>query len=100
METTGKIVGVNGNMINVAFEGAVAQNEVGYACIEIDDTTQRLMCEVVRIRGRVADMQVFEDTRGLQIGDVVSFSGNLLTAELGQVYSGKFTMGCRIPCRV
>ena len=31
MATTGKIAMVNGNMISVAFEGAVAQNEVGYA---------------------------------------------------------------------
>ena len=93
METTGKIVGVNGNMINVAFEGAVAQNEVGYACVGSDDNEQRLMSEIVRIRGRVADMQVFEDTRGLQIGDKVSFSGNMLAAELGpgllkQIYDG------------
>ena len=29
MVTKGKIVTVNGNMITVAFEGAVAQNEVG-----------------------------------------------------------------------
>jgi V/A-type H+-transporting ATPase subunit A len=93
METTGKIVGVNGNMITVAFDGAVAQNEVGYACIEQDGATQRLMSEIVRIRGRVADMQVFEDTRDLQVGDAVSFTGNLLAAELGpgllkQIYDG------------
>ena len=93
METTGKIVGVNGNMITVAFDAAVAQNEVGYACLEQDGTTQRLMSEIVRIRGRMADMQVFEDTRDLQIGDVVTFSGNLLSAELGpgllkQIYDG------------
>ena len=31
MEATGRIAAVNGNMISVAFEGAVAQNEVGYA---------------------------------------------------------------------
>jgi len=93
METTGKIVGVNGNMINVAFEGAVAQNEVGYACVGSGADEQRLMSEIVRIRGRVADMQVFEDTRGLQIGDTVAFSGNMLAAELGpgllkQIYDG------------
>jgi V/A-type H+-transporting ATPase subunit A len=92
--TTGKIVGVNGNMINVAFEGAVAQNEVGYACIPSEDgTTQRLMSEVVRIRDRVADMQVFEDTRDLRINDTVEFTGNMLAAELGpgllkQIYDG------------
>jgi len=93
MDTTGKIVGVNGNMITVAFDGAVAQNEVGYACIAQNGTAQRLMSEIVRIRGRLADMQVFEDTRDLQVGDEVAFTGNLLAAELGpgllkQIYDG------------
>lgn len=92
--TTGKIVGVNGNMITVAFEGAVAQNEVGYACLkQTSGAEQRLMSEIVRIRGRVADMQVFEDTRDLCVGDRVEFSGDLLAAELGpgllrQIYDG------------
>ena len=92
--TTGKIVGVNGNMITVAFEGAVAQNEVGSACLkQASGQEQRLMSEIVRIRGRVADMQVFEDTRDLCVGDGVEFSGNLLAAELGpgllrQIYDG------------
>ncbi|MDR2849566.1 MAG: V-type ATP synthase subunit A [Verrucomicrobiota bacterium] len=93
MATTGKIVGVNGNMITVAFDGAVAQNEVGYATVGRDSSEQRLMSEIVRIRGRLADLQVFEDTRDLQIGNAVAFTGNLLAAELGpgllkQIYDG------------
>ena len=88
-QSSGKIVGVNGNMLTVAFEGAVSQNEVGYACLG----DLRLMCEVVRVRGRHADMQVFEDTTDLSIGDGVEFTGHMLSAELGpglltQVYDG------------
>ncbi|MCE9612970.1 MAG: V-type ATP synthase subunit A [Lentisphaerae bacterium] len=86
---TGSIVGVNGNMITVAFEGAVSQNEVGYARLG----ELRLMSEVVRIRGRHADLQVFEDTAGLGIGDQVEFTGELLSVELGpgllaQIFDG------------
>ncbi len=89
MDTKGKITAVNGNLISVAFDGAVAQNEVGYALLG----ELRLMCEIVRIRGTVADMQVFEDTTGLHIGDEVEFTGDLLSVELGpgllrQVYDG------------
>ena len=89
MTTKGKIATVNGNMITVAFDGAVAQNEVGYALI--DD--KRLMAEIVRVRGTRCDMQVFESTTGLGVGDPVEFTGNLLAAELGpgiltQVYDG------------
>ena len=89
MTTTGKIVAVNGNMITVAFEGAVAQNEVGYAVLG----DKRLMAEIVRVRGTRCDMQVFEATTDLMVGDSVEFTGELLAAELGpgmlaQVYDG------------
>jgi V/A-type H+-transporting ATPase subunit A len=76
---TGTIVGVNGNMLTVAFEGAVGQNEVGYA--KIGDLG--LMAEIVRIRGNLADMQVFEDTTDLTVGGTVDFTGDLLSVELG-----------------
>ncbi len=89
MTATGKISAVNGNMITVKFEGAVAQNEVGYALLG----DKRLMAEIVRVRGEKADMQVFDATTDLAIGDKVEFSGELLAAELGpgmlaQVYDG------------
>ena len=92
-KTLGKVTGVNGNMITVAFTGAVAQNEVGYACIPAKERALRLMSEIVRVRDGVADMQVFEDTRDLQVGDTLEFTGDMLAAELGpgllgRVYDG------------
>ncbi len=98
MEATGRIAAVNGNMISVAFEGAVAQNEVGYAELPGEGAAaRRLMCEVVRIRGRQADMQVFEDTTGLRVGDAVAFTGNLLAAELGPGLLGQIFDGLQNP---
>ena len=87
--TTGKIIGVNGNMITVQFDGAVAQNEVGYA--RLGD--KRLMAEIVRVHNGKCDMQVFEATTDLSVGTPVEFTGELLAAELGpgmlaQVYDG------------
>ena len=87
--TTGKIVTVNGNMITVQFEGAVAQNEVGYASCG----DKRLMAEIVRVRGKRCDMQVFDATTDLMVGGKVEFSGELLAVELGpgllaQVFDG------------
>ena len=89
MTTKGKIVAVNGNMITVAFDAAVAQNEVGYAVLG----DMRLMAEIVRVRGTRCDMQVFEATTDLMVDDTVEFTGELLAAELGpgmlaQVYDG------------
>lgn len=90
MASIGKIVGVNGNLIRVAFDGAVAQNEVGFAKLS---SGVELKCEVIRIRGDFAELQVFEDTSGLKSGDEVRFTGELLSVELGpglltQVFDG------------
>ncbi len=93
MSTTGRIVGVNGNMITAAFEGAVGQNEVAYAHIG----ELRLMSEVVRIRGRYADLQVFEDTTGLAVGNPVTFTGELLSVELGPGLLGQVFDGLQNP---
>ncbi len=87
--STGKIVGVNGNMLTVEFETSVTQNEVAYALLG----DNRLKSEVIRVRGNRADLQVFEDTRGLRIGDKIEFTGQLLSVELGpglltKVYDG------------
>ena len=79
MSTKGKIVVVSGNMITVAFDGPVAQNEVGYALLG----DKRLMAEIVRVRGTRCDMQVFDSTTDLGVGDVIEFTGDLLAVELG-----------------
>ena len=89
MNTTGKIVGINGNLVSVRVEGSVVMNEVAY--ITLGD--KRLKCEVIRIRGDLAQMQVFEITKGIGIGSPVEFSGEMLSVELGpgllgQVYDG------------
>ena len=85
----GRIVGVNGNLMTVEFDNPVIQNEVGYA----HSGEVRLKAEVIRIRGNRAEMQVFEDTSGLKVGDAVEFSGELLAVELGpglltQIFDG------------
>ena len=89
MSTSGTVTGINGNMVTVKFDGAVALNEVGFVKTE----GLSLMSEVVRIRGSLADMQVFEDTSSISAGDAVEFSGDLLSIELGpglltQIYDG------------
>ena len=89
-ETKGNVLGVNGNMVTVTVDGEVALNEVGY--IHISDDT-RLKSEVIRVRGNQAEMQVFEQTRGIGVGDTVSFSREMLAVRvgpglLGQVYDG------------
>jgi len=88
-DTKGKVVGINGNMVSVNFDGNIAMNEVGY----VNVAGKKLKGEVIRIRGNVAQMQIFEMTQGIKAGDTVEFSGNLLSVLLGpgllgQVYDG------------
>lgn len=75
----GKVVGVNGNMVSVRYETTVIQNEVAYVLTG----NCRLKGEVIRVRGEDADLQIFEDTRDIKIGDGVEFSGELLSVQLG-----------------
>ena len=88
-QATGKITGISGNMVSVAFDGNIMQNEVAY----IIKGEERLKSEIVRIGDGVAFLQVFESTKGLKVGDDVEFSGELLSVQLGpgllgQVYDG------------
>lgn len=88
-QTKGIVSAVNGNMVSVTFEGVVSLNEVGYVHVG----NARLKAEIIRVRGREAQLQVFEITRGVSVGDRVEFTGDLLSVELGpgllgQVYDG------------
>ena len=88
-KTSGTVTGVNGNMVTVFTQGTVTMNEVAY--IHVDDT--RLKSEVIRVQGGTVQVQVFEITRGIKVGDPVDFTGELLSVELGpgllgQIYDG------------
>ncbi len=88
-KTTGTVTGVNGNMVGVRVQGAVSMNEVAYIRVE----EKRLKSEVIRVRGDVVQVQVFEITKGIRVGDPVEFTGEMLSVELGpgllgQIYDG------------
>ena len=70
-KVTGYVTGVNGNLVSARFSGSVRKNEVGDA----------------------VSMQIYEMTNGIQVGDEVELTGELLSVELGpglltQVYDG------------
>ncbi len=89
MSAKGKVAGVNGNMITVDVSDRIAMNEVGY----VISGGKRLKSEVIRINGTTAQMQIYEISGGIKVGDDVEFSGEMLAAELGpgllgQIYDG------------
>jgi len=79
MKTTGKVTGIIANLVTVEVDGPVAQNEICF--IDLDGV--ELMAEVIKVNGNKASVQVFESTRGLQIGDKVEFQGYMLEVTLG-----------------
>jgi V/A-type H+-transporting ATPase subunit A len=89
----GQVVGVNGNMVSVEFTDRVVQNEVAF----VQQGPNRLKSEVIRVRGKRAELQVFEDTSDVKVGDVVEFSGELLSVELGPGLLGQVFDGLQNP---
>ena len=87
----GRVVAINGPLVTCEIDQSmdVMQNEVAFVvCKGVS-----LKSEVIRIRNRQIDMQVFESTAGLRVGDTVNFTGELLSVTLGpglleRIYDG------------
>jgi len=71
--------------------GVLMKNEMVHVCPH--GTDEKLKAEILRVRGRTADAQVYEDTAGVAVGDRVEQTGEMLSVTLGpgllsQVYDG------------
>lgn len=92
-----KVASVLDSMITIDTQGLpIRKNEVGHICLG----QQRIMAEVLRIRGSRADMQVFEDTDGVRVGDNVELTGHMLSAVLGPGLLGQVFDGLENPLHV
>ena len=89
-KVTGYVTGVNGNLVAATFSGSVRKNEVGY--VQVGD--DRLKGEVIRVNGDTASMQIYEMTNGIQVGDRVELSGELMSVGAG---AGPADPGVRRP---
>ncbi|MBU1932581.1 MAG: V-type ATP synthase subunit A, partial [Candidatus Omnitrophica bacterium] len=89
----GRVAGINGNMVVVEYDDYVIQNEVAF----IIHGEERLKSEVIRVRGQKAELQVYEDTKGLKVGEEVEFTDELLSVELGPGLLGQIFDGLQNP---
>jgi len=69
------------------------KNEVAYINVHED----RLKAEVLRVFGNKADLQVYEETQGAQVGDAVELSKEMLSAVLGPGLLGTIFDGLQNP---
>jgi V/A-type H+-transporting ATPase subunit A len=81
-------------MVVAETDGRVVQNSTAYCC-RTDGA--RLLSETIRVRGKLADLQVFEETRGLRVGDAVDFQDEMLSIYLGPGLLGSIYDGLQNP---
>ncbi|MDO4743356.1 MAG: V-type ATP synthase subunit A [bacterium] len=92
----GRVVSINGNLVSVEFDGNVSMNEICF--VRVGDTA--LKSEVIRIKGNIAQIQVYEMTDGIKCGDEVEFTGDMLSADLGPGLLGQIYDGLQNPLPV
>ena len=90
---TGRVTKINANMVTATIGAFVIQNEVAY----IIHGKERLKSEVIRVRANTAELQVYENTQGLKVGDEVEFTDELLCVELGPGLLGQIFDGLQNP---
>ncbi len=90
---TGRVQRVSGSLV----EAAPLPGASLYELVRVGD--RDLLGEVVRTRGEVATLQVYEDTQGLRVGEPVESTGRPLVAELGPGLLGSVLDGVGRPLR-
>jgi len=88
------VVGVQEGLVTIdVSQVPVMKNEVGYILVG----EERLKAEVLRVQGDSADMQVFEETDGVKVGDQVELTGEMLSVALGPGLLGQVFDGLQLP---
>ncbi len=102
-----RVIGVAGNIVAIQSDVPVMKNEVAYIQLgsaasgrssqSPDNGAIKLKSEVLRVFGDTADMQVFEDTGGIRVGDRVELTKQMLPAILGPGLLGTIFDGLQNP---
>lgn len=88
------VTAVNGNIVSIEVpDGIIVKNEVAYVLLG----DMKLKSEVLRVYGNEADLQVFEDTEGVKVGDSVELTHRMLSASLGPGLLGTVFDGLQNP---
>jgi len=107
LSATARVVAVQDDLVEIEAVGdsdgvrsELIKNEVVYICPGIPNehgAQERLKAEVLRVRGRTADAQVYESTQGVAVGDAVEQSSEMLSVELGPGLLGQVYDGLQVP---
>jgi V/A-type H+/Na+-transporting ATPase subunit A len=90
-----RVVGVTGNIVGVESDAPMMKNSIVF--VDVGDA--RLKGEVLRVQGRRADTQIFEETQGVRVGNRVALTAEMLSATLGPGLLGMVYDGLQNPLR-
>jgi V/A-type H+-transporting ATPase subunit A len=88
-----RVVGVTGNIVSVESDAPLMKNSIAF--VHTGDAS--LKGEVLRVQGRRADLQIFEETQGVRVGDRVELTTQMLSATLGPGLLGMIYDGLQNP---
>lgn len=77
----GTVFAIVQNLISVKIDAPVMNKEICY--VICSKTGERLMAEAIKVQSGLVNIQVFESTRGVKVGDDVEFMGHMLQVDLG-----------------
>jgi V/A-type H+-transporting ATPase subunit A len=87
------VVGVTGNIVGVESDAPLMKNAIAF----VHTGEASLKGEVLRVQGRRADLQIFEETQGVRVGDRVELTTQMLSATLGPGLLGMIYDGLQNP---
>ena len=88
-----RVVGVTGNIVGVESDAPLMKNSIAF----VHTGEASLKGEVLRVQGRRADLQIFEETQGVRVGDRVELTTQMLSATLGPGLLGMIYDGLQNP---
>ena len=101
---TAEVVAVQDDLVSIETtspKSALVKNEVVYIVPRAGQRTgqreEHLKAEILRVRGKTAEAQVYESTVGVGVGDSVMQSGQMLSAALGPGLLGQIYDGLQVP---
>ncbi len=102
LEPSARVIAVQDGVASIRAEPGVAVAKNAAALLlpsrpGPDGRQERLLAEVLRVRGSEADLQVFESTAGVAVGDPVVLTGRPLSVRLGPGLLGSLFDGLQRP---
>jgi V/A-type H+-transporting ATPase subunit A len=88
-----RVTGITGNIVSVESDAPMMKNSLLF----VRSGGGRLKGEVLRVTGRRADAQMYEETQGVRVGDGVDLTGQMLSATLGPGLLGMVYDGLQNP---